>query len=286
MVNLEFLFLSSITETMEPPIKKIEETIMGFNYHEVQQWVLKVGTELLMSLLILVIGFWLSNLASKTIKNILKKSNTDESLITFLGSLTSTALKLLVVVTSITQFGIQMTSFVALLGAAGLAIGMAFSGTLSNFAGGVMILVFKPFKVGDFIQAQTVSGKVKEIQIFNTHLYTADNKVVILPNGPIANGNIINFTKADVRRIDLTFHLTMGDSFEKAKEMLLEIASQDERIVKEPVPFVGLGVIATKSIEMHFKVWVKTDDYNTVMYDLNEKIYIQFSQAGLRFLVD
>jgi len=271
---------------MEPPIKKIKETIMGFNYHEIQQWVLKVGTDLLMSLLILVIGFWLSNIASKTLKNIMKKSNTDESLVTFLGSLTSTALKLLVVVTSITQFGIQMTSFVALLGAAGLAIGMAFSGTLSNFAGGVMILVFKPFKVGDFIQAQTVSGKVKEIQIFNTHLYTADNKVVILPNGPIANGNIINFTKADVRRIDLTFHLTIGDSFDKAKEMLLAIVSEEQRIVIEPLPFVGLGAIATKSIEVHLKVWVNTDDYNSVMYDLNESIYKSLTEAEFHFLVD
>ena len=278
--------MSTFKLTMEPPIKKIEETIMGFNYHEVQQWVLKVGTELLMSLLILVIGFWLSNLASKTIKNILKKSNTDESLVTFLGSLTSTALKLLVVVTSITQFGIQMTSFVALLGAAGLAIGMAFSGTLSNFAGGVMILVFKPFKVGDFVQAQNVSGKVKEIQIFNTHLYTADNKVVILPNGPIANGNIINFTKADVRRIDLTFHLTIGDSFDKAKEMLLDIVSTEPRLVKEPQPFVGIGSITTKSIEVHLKVWVNTDDYNTVMYDLNESIYKVLTAAEFHFLVD
>lgn len=268
---------------MEKPIKKIEETILGFNYHEIQQWIFKVGVDLLLSVLILVVGFWLSNLISKTIKNVLKKSNTDESLTSFLASLTSTSLKLLVIVTSITQFGIEMTSFVALLGAAGLAVGMAFSGTLSNFAGGIMILVFKPFKVGDVILTLTAQGTVKEIQIFNTHLYTADNKVIILPNGPIANGNITNFTKAENRRIDFVFHITYGDSYEQAKAILEDFIKQEERILSDPKPFIGLGAMTTTSIEIHTRVWTRTEDYNAVFYNLNEQIYNAFSKAGLEF---
>jgi small conductance mechanosensitive channel len=266
---------------MEAPIKVIEKTILGFNYQEVQQWVVKVGTDLLVSVLILVLGFWFANLASRGIKNVLKKSNTDESLITFLASLSSTALKLLVVITSITQFGIEMTSFVALLGAAGLAIGMAFSGTLSNFAGGVMILVFKPFRVGDTILSQGSQGTVKEIQIFNTYLHTSDNKVVILPNGPIANGNITNFTKANNRRIDFVFTVTSGVSFEEIKSKIEDLILADALILKEPKPFVGLGLIKPVGMEIHVRVWVNTDDYTTVFYRINEQVYALLLSEGI-----
>jgi small conductance mechanosensitive channel len=268
---------------MEKPIEKIEETILGFNYHEIQQWVLKVGVDLLMSILILLIGFWLSNIISKTIKNVLKRSNTDESLITFLASLTSTSLKLLVIITSITQFGIEMTSFVALLGAAGLAVGMAFSGTLSNFAGGIMILVFKPFRVGDFIQAQNATGTVKEIQIFNTHLHTIDNKVVILPNGPIANGNITNYTKAERRRIDFIFQVAYGVKFSSVELIIENYINQNEKILKEPKPFIGIGNLTNQFVEVHLRIWVETSDYNAVFYDTNAFVYNSFSESGLEF---
>ena len=268
---------------MKIGLHAIEKKIFGFSMEEIEKWALKIGTDLLMSIVILVAGFWLANLASKTIRRVLKRSNTDESLVTFLSSLTSTALKLLVVVTSITQFGIQMTSFVALLGAAGLAIGMAFSGTLSNFAGGVMILVFKPFKVGDTILAQTAQGVVKEIQIFNTHIYTPDNKVVILPNGPIANGNITNLTKADNRRVDFVFHLEYGMDFEEVKLNLFTLFSQEKRVLQDPKPFIGIGAMTTTSIEIHARVWTITDDHSSVFYALNEKVYTELSSKGIQF---
>lgn len=261
----------------------IDKKIFGFSIEEIEKWALKIGTDLLMSITILIAGFWLANLASKTIKRVLKRSNTDESLVTFLSSLTSTALKLLVVVTSITQFGIQMTSFVALLGAAGLAIGMAFSGTLSNFAGGVMILVFKPFKVGDTILAQTAQGVVKEIQIFNTHIYTPDNKVVILPNGPIANGNITNLTKAENRRVDFVFQLSYGTDFEEVKRILSTLFNEETRVLKEPKPFIGIGALTTTSIEIHARVWTLTDDHTPVFYTLNEKVYSELTAHGVQF---
>lgn len=268
---------------MKIGLHAIEKKIFGFSMEEIEKWALKIGTDLLMSILILVAGFWLANLASKTIRRVLKRSNTDESLVTFLSSLTSTALKLLVVVTSITQFGIQMTSFVALLGAAGLAIGMAFSGTLSNFAGGVMILVFKPFKVGDTILAQTAQGVVKEIQIFNTHIYTPDNKVVILPNGPIANGNITNLTKAESRRVEFVFHLEYGTDFEVVKSNLVSLFSEEKRVLQEPKPFVGIGAMTTTSIEIHARVWTLTDDHTSVFYALNEKVYAELTAKGIQF---
>ena len=268
---------------MKIGLQAIENKIFGFSIEEIEKWALKIGTDLLMSIVILLAGFWLANLASKTIRRVLKRSNTDESLVTFLSSLTSTSLKLLVVVTSITQFGIQMTSFVALLGAAGLAIGMAFSGTLSNFAGGVMILVFKPFKVGDTILAQTAQGVVKEIQIFNTHIYTPDNKVVILPNGPIANGNITNLTKADNRRVDFVFHLEYGCDFEDVKSILFQLFNAESLVLQEPKPFVGIGAMTTASIEIHARVWTFTDDYSSVFYTLNEKVYTELNARGIQF---
>ena len=268
---------------MKIGLHAIEKKIFGFSMEEIEKWALKIGTDLLLSIVILVAGFWLANLASKTIRRVLKRSHTDESLVTFLSSLTSTALKLLVVVTSITQFGIQMTSFVALLGAAGLAIGMAFSGTLSNFAGGVMILVFKPFKVGDTILAQTAQGVVKEIQIFNTHIYTPDNKVVILPNGPIANGNITNLTKAEDRRVDLIFHLSYGENFEEVKSILLDLFREDTRILQEPVPFVGIGALTITSLEIHARVWTQKDNHSPVFYAMNEKVYSELTERGFSF---
>jgi small conductance mechanosensitive channel len=242
-----------------------------------------MGTNLLISIVILVVGFWLSKVLSKGLKKVLRKSNTDEGLVTFISSFISMVVKILVVITSITQIGVEMTSFVALLGAAGLAIGMAFSGTLSNFAGGVMILVLKPFKVGDTILTQGEQGEVKEIQIFNTYLYTSDNKVIILPNGPVANGNITNFTKAAKRRVDWIFSINYGDDFTKAKEVIVQLIKADQRVLSEPEPFVGVHLLGASSVDLAVRVWVMTDNHSEVYYDLNERVYREFEKAGLRF---
>jgi small conductance mechanosensitive channel len=192
-------------------------------------------------------------------------------------------LKILVIVTAISQLGIEMTSFVALLGAAGLAIGMAFSGTLSNFAGGIMILVLKPFRVGDLIFTQGEKGIVKEIQIFNTYLHTTDNKVIILPNGPVANGNIINFTKADTRRVDWQFSISYGDDFEKAKKLIEQFINEDTRILTDPEIFIGIQLLANSTVDIAVQVWVKTDDVNLVFFKMNERVYTEFEKAGMHF---
>ena len=255
----------------------------GVDITDVNQFLVRMGTNLIVCVIILVAGFWLAKVLSKGIRKVLLKSNTDEGLVTFLTSSFSMVLKILVVITAITQLGIEMTSFVALLGAAGLAIGMAFSGTLSNFAGGVIILVLKPFKVGDFIDAQNEQGIVKEIQIFNTYLHTNDNKVIILPNGAVANGNIINFTKADKRRVDWTFSISYGDDVEKAKELLLRYVKEDRRILNDPEPSVGLLLMNNSSIDLTLRAWAHTDDYWPVFFEMNERIYKELPQNGFTF---
>jgi small conductance mechanosensitive channel len=259
------------------------EDFLGIKYTDINQLLVKIGTNLILSILILVIGFWLAKILSKGLKRILLKSNTDEGLITFSASFISMIIKVLVAVTAITQLGVEMTSFVALLGAAGLAIGMAFSGTLSNFAGGVMILVLKPFKVGDFIMTQEEQGIVHEIQIFNTYLHTVDNKVIILPNGPVANGNITNFTKADKRRVEWLFSIAYGDDFEKAKTLLEQFIKEDKRILLVPEYFIGLSLLANSSVNITVRVWVLTENYYPVFFSMNEKVYKEFEKEGLHF---
>jgi len=174
-----------------------------------------------------------------------------------------------------------MTSFVALLGAAGLAIGMAFSGTLSNFAGGVMILFFKPFKIGDFINVQGEEGFVDQILIFNTILKTFDNKVIILANGAVANNTIVNYTKADKRRVDWHLGIAYGDDLKVAKEVLFKFIKEEKRILQDPIPFVGVGELGDSSVNLVVKAWVSTDDYWDVFYALNERVYNEFGDAGL-----
>lgn len=259
------------------------EEIFGINYTEVNQFLVRIGTNIIVSVLILVFGFWIAKMLSKGLKKVLRKSKTDEGLVTFATSFISMVLKVLVVVTAITQLGVEMTSFVALLGAAGLAIGMAFSGTLSNFAGGIMILVLKPFKVGDLVLTQGEHGIVKEIQIFNTYLHTTDNKVIILPNGPVANGNITNFTKADKRRVDWIFGISYGDDFVRAKNLVQQFMAEDKRILSDPENFIGISLLADSAVTITVRAWVQTDDFYPVFFDMNERVYKEFEENGLHF---
>lgn len=284
---LSFIFVKKnqmlkVGENLKIENIKIDE-IFGIKYTDINNFLVKIGTNILIAVAILVIGFWSVKIIVKALKKILRKSHTDESLVTFLSSLLTMVLKILIVVTSITQLGVEMTSFVTILGAAGLAVGLAFSGTLSNFAGGVMILIFKPFKVGDFILTQGEQGTVKEIQIFNTYLYTSDNKVIILPNGPVANGNITNFTKAEKRRVDFIFGISYGDDLKVAKELIQKFILEDKRILNEPAPFIGVEALKNNSVDISVKVWTETSDYWNVYYEFNERVYKEFERAGLHF---
>lgn len=261
-------------------MNKIEE-LLGLKSGTITDNLISIGTNLVIAILVLFIGFWLANKLGRGVAKLMEKRNSDRSLITFLQSLVTILIKTLVIVTAITQLGIEMTSFVAILGAAGLAIGMAFSGTLSNFAGGVMILIFKPFKVDDLVQVQGETGVVSEILIFNTILKTPDNKIIILPNGPVANGTIVNFTKADKRRVDWSFGISYGDDLKVAKELLTKFIQEDSRILKDPESFVALGELADSSVNITVRAWCKTDDYWGVYFDMNERVYNEFEKVGL-----
>lgn len=261
-------------------MNKIEQ-FLGLHSGDISKTLIEIGINLLVAIIIIFVGFWLAKVLSRGLERVMKKSNSDQSLISFIRSLTNGIIRVLVIVTAITQLGVEMTSFVAILGAAGLAIGMAFSGTLSNFAGGVMILLFKPFKSGDLVEIQDEIGIVDEVLIFNTYLKTTDNKVIILPNGPVANGVIINYTKSDERRVDWSFGISYGDDLKLAKELLQKFINDDKRILKDPESLIALGSLADSGINITVRAWVKTDDYWDVFFAMNERVYNEFIQAGL-----
>jgi small conductance mechanosensitive channel len=243
--------------------------------------IVKYGTAVLFAFLILIIGFWVAGILKKSLSRVLEKRKIDESLIPFVLSLTHISLKILVVISSLSMIGIEMTSFIALLGAAGLAVGMALSGTLQNFAGGVIILIIKPFKVNDVVEAQGYLGTVKEIQIFNTILTTFDHKIIILPNGGLATGSMINYSTQPTRRVDWKFSIAYGDDYDKTKLLLFELIKKDKRILADPMPFVALGELADSGVVLIVRVWVNTPDYWDVFFDLNEKVYKTFAKEGV-----
>lgn len=239
------------------------------------------GQKLVAAIVLLLVGYWLIKKTLKALRKVLEFRKVDITLRPFLVSLTSISLKLLLVISIISFLGIPMTSFVALLGAAGLAIGMAFSGTLQNFAGGIILLVLKPFKVGDFIETQGFTGSVQEIQIFNTFLLTPDNKAVIIPNGGLATGALINYSKMEHRRVDLMFGISYGDSMEKAKAIVAEVLSRNEKIKPEPVPLVVVHSLGDSSVNIACRVWVDTPDYWEVYFFMIEQVKLEFDKQGI-----
>lgn len=245
------------------------------------EFAITYGLKLLTALATLVIGLYIVKIIIGIIGKMMDKSGTDPSLRSFLTSLTSILLKVMVYITALGMLGVEMTSFVAIIGAAGLAVGLALSGTLQNFAGGVMILLFKPYKVGDVIEAQGYIGSVKEIQIFVTILTTPDNKTVLIPNGPLATGSMINFSTQPQRRVDWTFGIGYGDDIDKAYEAINKLIAADERILKDPAPFMALSELADSSVNIVVRCWVNAPDYWGVYFNMNEQVYRTFGDAGL-----
>jgi len=250
-------------------------------WEEYSPLIVEYGTSLIYALVVLVIGLWIVKMITGSFKKMMLKSKLDDSLIPFLSSLIGTILKVMVVISALGMLGIEMTSFIAILGAAGLAVGMALSGTLQNFAGGVMILIFKPFKVGDFINAQGHSGSVKEIQIFNTILNTPDNKIIIIPNGGLSTGSMTNYSAMNTRRVDWTFGIAYGDNVEKAEEVLKKLIADDKRIFTDPEPFIAVSELADSSVNLVVRVWVNSADYWGVFFNMNKKVYQTFEKEGL-----
>jgi len=254
---------------------------MNFDTSALTELAITYGLQLASAVATLVIGLYVVGIIVKIVGKIFERSNVDSSLRGFLSSMISILLKIMVYISAIGMLGVEMTSFIAILGAAGLAVGMALSGTLQNFAGGVMILLFKPYKVGDVIEAQGFIGSVKEIQIFVTILTTPDNKTILIPNGPLANDSMVNFSTQATRRVDFSFGIAYGDDLDKAYSVLQGLIDADSRILKDPEPFMGLGELADSSVNITVRVWVNAADYWGVHFDMNENVYKVFDKEGL-----
>ena len=242
---------------------------------------LTYGPKLIGAIAVWIIGGWIIKVIVNGFGKGMDKAGTDASLKPFLLSLVGALLKVMLVISVLSMLGIQMTSFIAILGAAGLAVGMALSGTLQNFAGGVMILIFKPFKVGDVINAQGFVGSVSEIQIFNTILKTPDNKTIIIPNGGLSTGSMTNFSTEARRRVDWTIGVGYGDDLDKARQVIKKLCDDDSRILKDPEVFIAVSELADSSVNFAVRAWVEAGDYWGVYFDMNENVYKTFDKEGL-----
>ena len=255
---------------------------MNVYVEQLKEMAISYGPKVIGAILVLLIGFKIAKIASNQVRKGLSKGKFDDSLVPFLSSLIATLLKVLVVISAMGMLGIEMTSFIAIMGAAGLAIGMALSGTLQNFAGGVMILVFKPFKAGDFIEAEGQMGIIKEIQIFNTIMTTVDNKRIIIPNGGLSNSTMTNYSAEPFRRVDFTFGIGYGDDIDKAKKVIFDEIAKFPQILNDPAePFIGLSELGDSSVNFAVRVWVKGADYWDVFFGMNENIKKAFDANSI-----
>ena len=247
----------------------------------IDTYVIPWGLNILFALLIFIIGKYLVGVITRLVKKLMEKAHMDKILVNFIGSIIKSVLLLFVVIAALDQLGVNTTSLIALIGAAGLAIGLALQGSLQNLASGVMLIVFRPFKDGDFVEAGGTMGVVEEIGIFTTRMRTGDNKEVIVPNGQIFGGIITNYSKRDTRRVDMVFGIGYGDDILKAKEVITGIIEADERILKDPAPLVAVAELADSSVNFNVRPWVKSSDYWSVYFDLNEKIKLAFDMNGI-----
>lgn len=243
-----------------------------------------LGQRLLAAIFIFVIGKLLINWANRIFAKILERHKVEVGVQTFLKSMVNILLVILLGLAIVGKLGIELTGFAALLASAGVAVGMALSGHLQNFAGGIIILVFRPYKVGDYIDsAAGASGTVKEIQIFHTVLVTGDNKVVYAPNGSMSNAVVTNYSHRDVRRIDFTYGFEYGEDYGRIEELLKQIVAADKRILENPAPFIRLGELAASSVNVTMRVWVKAPDYWDVYFQMNQTVYETFNKEGISF---
>ena len=242
-----------------------------------------MGNLIIGAILIYIIGRFIIRQISRLVSKILEKRKLEISVQTFLKSLLNILLNLILAFAIVSRLGVETTSFAAILASAGVAIGMALSGNLSNFAGGLIILVFKPFKVGDYIDGPNASGTVKEIQIFHTILSTTDNRIIYVPNGALSSNAITNYSKQETRRAEWVFGVEYGEDYERVKAVLERIIAADERILQTPAPFIGLSSLSASSVDIKVRVWTKTADYWDVMFDMNRIVYATFNKEGIGF---
>lgn len=246
-----------------------------------EAYVIPWGINIALALVIFIVGKFIANVLTSVLRKILTKSKMDVILVEFVASIFKTILLLFVVIASLEKLGVDTTSLIALLGAAGLAVGLALQGSLQNFAAGVMLIIFRPFKAGDFVEAGGVAGVVETISIFSSTFRTGDNREVLIPNGSIYGGTITNYSARETRRVDMVFGISYDDDIKKAKDLLLKIVTSDERVLAEPAPMVAVSELADSSVNFVVRPWVKTADYWAVLWDITEKVKLEFDANGV-----
>jgi small conductance mechanosensitive channel len=262
--------------------KVLQEISQVKDFSEIaMEYVWKYGPNVVLAIITLVVGLWIINRITKSFYIIMNKRDFDPTLTPFLKTILSLTLKITLIISVIGMVGIEVTSFIAILGTAGLAIGLALQGTLQNFAGGVVILILRPFRVGDVIDVKGYLGTVKEIQIFYTIINTFDKKVVYIPNGSLANSDLTNISQENERRNEWKFGIAYGDDYEKAKALLQKFVAEDSRILHEPEPFFALHSLGDSSVNIVVRTWSKAEDLWPVYFDMNERVYKEFSKEGL-----
>lgn len=272
------------------PLEAGKEVIKAAKSGEMDQLIqeavtmgMEAGKSILLAVVIAVLGRYAIKFINRVVARMLERRNVEPTVQTFLKSFVNILLIILLIITVIGTLGVNTTSLAALLASAGLAVGMALSGNMQNLAGGLILLFFKPYKVGDFIEAQGVSGTVKAIQIFHTILTTPDNKVLFIPNGPLSSGNVVNYSQNGTRRVDFTISVEYGTDVEKVKQVTLELLQSDSRILQEPAPFIAVSALADSSVNFTLRVWVNVADYWGVYFDTNERIYGEYNKQGIKF---
>lgn len=244
---------------------------------------ISAGKNILMAIVVYIVGRFIVSMINKFVANMLERRKVEVTIQTFLKSLINILLMILLVVSVVSALGINTTSFAALLASAGVAIGIALSGNLQNLAGGLIILLFKPYKVGDWIEAQGTSGSVSEIQIFHTILTTADNKVVYIPNGSLSSGIVTNYSRKETRRIEWVIGIDYGEDVNKVEGIVRNMLAADERILKDPAPFIALHALASSSVNITIRVWVASSNYWDVYFQVQKQIYEEFNKQGVNF---
>ncbi|MCH2192969.1 mechanosensitive ion channel domain-containing protein [Kordia sp.] len=266
----------------QTPVEETTNTASGwFENFDLEKILVDYGLKVVAALAILIIGLFIIKLIVRLSIKVMKRRGIDETLLKFLGSLLGWTLKILLFVIVASQLGIETTSFAAIIGAAGLAIGLALQGSLSDFAGGVLIMIFKPYRIGDLVEAQGVLGVVKEIQIFTTHLNTPENKLAIIPNGAISNGNIVNYTAEVTLRVDHVIGVAYDSDIKQTKDVLMKVLTDHPKVLKDPAPTVNVSELADSSVNFAVRPWAKAAHYWDVYFDVLEHTKIALDAAGI-----
>ena len=278
-----FLSIEGAAEQTAEIVRNVQNVNLEQVIQQIITFCVDAGKSILLAAVIFIAGRFLISVINRLVAQMMERRKIDATIQSFLRSFINILLTILLLISVVSALGVNTTSFAALLASAGVAVGMALSGNLQNLAGGLIILLFKPYKVGDYVDAQGVSGTVKEIQIFHTVLVTPDNKIIYVPNGSLSSGSVTNYSLSQLRRVDWTVGVEYGTEIEKVRQTVLDLIKKDSRILTDPAPFIALSALADSSVNITIRVWVKNEDYWGVFFDMNQNIYEVFNREGISF---